>query len=231
MARRTHPDRRLHQLFNGWGAVHSTPAVVAARRVFRTHAEFQEFFQLAFPGTGPVTASAVLEYVTRGDRAEISVISVLESLAEMEVERHQLQAATYLVREGDRGTRLTPEARKRELDGLQTWLDTFKDVPTDVLPTLLWGVPWQDLETSRWSRECYRAGVTPKYVRALNKRLLSPVPFPPEPWPPELVARYESEGAPAEYLLLFWHDRESFTRLWADGVPFEYAAAMEGGAQ
>lgn len=225
--RRTHSDRRIHQLLNGWGAVHDTPAAVTARRVFRDYAEFQEFFRVAFPGNGPVTAAGV----TRAGRAEISVVSVLESLAEMEVKQHQLQAATYLVREGDRATQLAPEARKRQLDGLQTWLDMFEDVPTDVLPTLLWGVPWQDLETSRWSRECYDAGVTPEYVRALNSRLLSPVPWPPAPWPPELVARYESEDAPAEYLLLLWHDPERFASLWSNGVPFEYAAVMEDEAR
>lgn len=229
-----HADPELSDLLERWGIGESFSGAPVAQRMFRDLEHMREFFRAAFPEApeldtwyGHGKAYLAREGNTTQPYDLFRAFWIL-SCVKARMEDHQ--AAAFLVCEDDRLTHgLVRDFLFREQEDEEfhapRFLRTFRDATADelrlVFAELTWR-NWRSIDDGRWWLECHRLGVPLEYLYEFTGRANAG-------WSPERIGELYAAGVPSDYIGSFWKRPRAFDALWDDGIPLEYALALDGG--
>lgn len=230
--RRPHPDREIAKLLRRWKMPYGSPEAQACREMFAGISEMHAFFNLAFPSSVENEQSWYLSSTGLGltphARRTVALLAVLGARQE---HRSGLAFFSWL-----QGRVASEEENSAEflisyLGGLtnaRRYTEAFSGLEYRRLRLCLRFVDWGNGRgIALWAIECDRLGVPDDYLQALmegpcnNGRAA-------RPWTPQQIAALYAAGMPVEYLIHFWDRPRALAEMWGEGVPFEYALALDG---
>lgn len=228
-----HRDTRVAKALREWGTEPSGrnhnlsphPAA-AARRLFRDWDDMRAFFSLAFPAHSPLDATGVV----RWGKDNIGCLSVLNTLGLLKVGADELEVAAFLVSSGNThsvsaGGVLVLPGSEEDLKRTRRFIKLFAGLATaEQLRNLFSDWSWRVKDEADWVAGCLRVGISYDCMEALVNHYNWVSHY--NEWSPEEILGYMQAGAPAAYLTHFWDWRTRFQKLWADGLPYEYAVAL-----
>lgn len=227
-----HPDPRVHEILDVWGMGHASPVARAARRLFRDEAELQAFFDLAIPECTQVAEAGYVHGRGPTGGMNFDCLSVLTTLDTVEARQDDLDCMAFLVWVDIVHTTHHTAAKRSgipadEASMARAFLQRFRGTSAADLRMIFGARTWTNTPLAVWAKECLDRGVPASYMKVLlEDSALRYLGF----WPPALVADCHQNGTPAEYIALFWDRTSVFDKLVGDGVPYEYAIALDESA-
>lgn len=232
MLRVLHPDPRIHEILGVWGVGRTSPVARAARRLFRDEAELQAFFDLAIPECTQVAESGYVHGEGPSGGANFDCLAVLTTLDTVEAKQEDLDCMAFvvwadIVHTTHEGAPPRSGIPVGEAGMMRAFLRRFRGTSAADLRMIFGVRTWTNTPLAVWAKECLDRGVPASYLKVLLEdsalRYL-------RVWPPALIADCHQNGTPAEYIALFWDRVSVFDELVTDGIPYEYAVAMDESA-
>lgn len=237
--RQHHRNWRVACLLIRWGLEPDDPEAAIARRLFRNASELVSFFVLVFPAAGPVTKTSGAGQLDTGKYGVVHAPHVLKLMADLEVQREQLDSTAYFLRLEFAGRHQNGHSQlgvlyRQHIPEAQQFIRRYAGNHPDTLGFHLRNVFWMDVTSCDWTLECIIGGVPDAYVQDLvvGMRLVasSGQPFwlgkALALWEPEKVHVLHQLGVPVEYVLSLWDCPGALPMAWEKGLPSEYARAL-----
>lgn len=226
-----HNDPALSDLLEKWNVGESFSGAPVAQRMFRDLEHMREFYRLAYPDAPSLDeAYGYGRVYLRREGNSTQPYDIMRSfwvLGCIKAKMVDHAAAAFLVSEEDRlaNTLLVKDYLFREEYDEQVlaprFLRTFRDATIDEIRSVFAELPWRLVDDGRWWMECARLGVPLEYLYEFTGRAGAG-------WSPERIGELYAAGVPSEYIGRFWTRPRAFDAYWDDGIPLEYALALDG---
>lgn len=225
-----HPDGILSGILRSLHMTPDQPGVRATNRLFDDWGGLQGFFELAFGRR--MRANAVL-LDSRVPPSRVSLDCVLDSLCGLDVHRHDLDAAAYVVsweetffsrHQKSQVFAASPKLYQRMLADGREFISQARGIPHADLCAVFPHVNWRDEKELTQAMNRLHAGVSAPYLEAV---LAVPTGHRHmDWWEAETLLEMQERRVPVECLTAFWDRPDELVALVESGVPSEYILAL-----